>query len=135
MKSLQGQDVILTARPGFDQRMGHQRQRPRFVTGLVDDGVHEAVFDMQAGSARRFDDGAAQLRIVHRPHQYLVVGDVFRQPGNLCALHVKVRAHGDDHAHLAVGRVGHGRDCVDELFPLFPGRQRKKLLELIDAQD
>src|SRR5882724_9359945 len=71
-ESVQRQAVPLPPHPGLDEGVRDQRQRAGVAASLGEDGIHQVALQIEAGAARGLGDGAAELRIGHRPDQHLV---------------------------------------------------------------
>ena len=70
----QGEHVVVAAGPGFEQRGGHQRQRPRLAAPVPAHGVDQAVLDGQTDPTGRFGHRSAQLGVAHGADQQLAAG-------------------------------------------------------------
>ena len=131
-----GHPHALTPPPRRQQRVRQQGQQARRA-GLGPGPVHvgeqdldQAVLDRHAGLARGFDDGAAQVGVVHRPDDHLRLLGGTGEFGVPQRAAVEVGAQGDHH------RRGERAQLLDErgALVLVDGRA-EDLLELVDDQE
>ena len=131
-----GHPHALTPPPRRQQRVRQQGQQAS-GTGLGPGPVHvgeqdldQAVLDGHAGLARGFDDGGAQVGVVHRPDDHLRLLGGAGEFGVLERAAVEVGAQRDHH------RRGERAQLPDErgALVLVDGRA-EDLLELVDDQE
>ena len=130
----QGHHPATAMLPGFQQRVGKQRQSAWLVAHLLQEKTDQTGFEGPAAQPGRLADGQPQFFLVHRADVDLAAFQQVAQTGILAAMGVEVGAQGDDH-HGRPSGADRGDEVVHKRLALrLAAALGEQFLELVDYQ-